>query len=111
VKIPVRVVARPAVATGFALAGLDSVEVEPDEVVSGDGQLEALLGDPAAGMLLVEQRLWDALPELIRNGSAARTLPLVVPFPSPTWAPPEEAALDYVAEILRHAIGYRVRLR
>jgi vacuolar-type H+-ATPase subunit F/Vma7 len=111
VKVPVRVVARPAVAAGFGLAGLAALEVDATGTASPDARLVQLVADPAAGVLLVEQALWDALPEATRSGAAARPLPLVVPFPSPSWAPPEEAALGYVAELLRQAIGYRVRLR
>jgi hypothetical protein len=33
-----------------------------------------------------------------------------VPFPGPAWGPPREGAEAYIAELLRRAIGYRVRL-
>jgi hypothetical protein len=35
---------------------------------------------------------------------------MVVPFPGPTWVvrPPAE---EYIVELLRQAIGYRVRIR
>jgi hypothetical protein len=36
---------------------------------------------------------------------------MIVPFPPPSWAAPEEEAEAYLVEILRRAIGYRVRLR
>jgi hypothetical protein len=38
-------------------------------------------------------------------------LPMVIPFPAAAWAPGREAAEAYLVEILRQAIGYRVRLR
>ena len=41
---------------------------------------------------------------------AREPLPLVVPFPGPAWGPPREGAEAYIAELLRRAIGYRVRL-
>ena len=107
-KARVRVLARPAVALGFALAGVPTLALETPAAVE---RLERLLRDPGAGVLLVEEGLWQALPQAIRHAAANRPLPLVVPFPSPTWAPPEATALAYVAEILRQAIGYRVRLR
>ncbi len=107
-KARVRVLARPAVALGFALAGVPTLALEGDPAIQ---KLESLLRDPAAGILLVEESIWQALPEASRLASSGRPLPLVVPFPSPSWAPPEETALGYVAEILRQAIGYRVRLR
>lgn len=107
-KARVRVLARPAVAVGFALAGVPTLALETD---AARELLSELLRDPEAGILLVEEPLWDALPEANRQAASRRPLPLVVPFPAPSWAPPEEAALGYVAEILRQAIGYRVRLR
>jgi vacuolar-type H+-ATPase subunit F/Vma7 len=106
-KARVTVVARPAVAHGFALAGVPTIPVEGAAAAT---RLEQLMGDPGAGVLLVEEPLWRALPDAVRN-SARRPLPLVVPFPGPAWVPAPDAALGYVAEILRQAIGYRVRLQ
>jgi hypothetical protein len=34
---------------------------------------------------------------------------MVVPFPSPSWTAPAEGPEAYIAELLRQAIGYRVR--
>jgi hypothetical protein len=36
---------------------------------------------------------------------------MVIPFPAAAWVPGREAAEAYLIEILRQAIGYRVRLR
>ena len=38
------------------------------------------------------------------------SLPVVAPFPAPSWDVKGEAEA-YILEILRQAIGYRVRLR
>jgi hypothetical protein len=35
---------------------------------------------------------------------------MVVPFPAPLWAPPAPGPEAFIAELLRQAIGYRVRL-
>jgi hypothetical protein len=35
---------------------------------------------------------------------------MVIPFPMPTWAAVSETPETYIAELLRRAIGYRVRL-
>jgi hypothetical protein len=35
---------------------------------------------------------------------------MVVPFPGPTWVAPPEGPEAFIAELLRQAIGYRVRL-
>jgi vacuolar-type H+-ATPase subunit F/Vma7 len=105
----VRVVCRPEVAAGFALAGLRPVEAATPE--AGAAALRDLLAQPEVGAVLVEQSYYDALPEELRRQLGRRPLPLVVPFPSPAWAPSAAAAEAYVIELLRQVIGYRVRLR
>ena len=104
----VRVVCRPAVAAGFRLAG-----IEPDEVqdpADGARRTLSLLDEPRTGVLLVEDDCYEALPEPARRRLARRSLPLVVPFPAPTWTRPATGPEAFIAELLRQAIGYRVRL-
>jgi vacuolar-type H+-ATPase subunit F/Vma7 len=108
VSYTVRVLCRPALAPGFLLAGLRPIEVE----TAGQAQtrLLALAADPGAGILLVEEELFDRLPVEFRRELARRPLPLLVPFPSPRWQTAEAEVDGYIAELLRQAIGYRVRL-
>ncbi len=105
----VRVLCRPAVATGLGLAGLRPVEAE----TSGQAlnRVLALAADPDTGVLLVEDTLHELLPLEVRRELARRPLPLLVPFPGPRWSPAEEGMDRYIAELLRQAIGYRVRLK
>lgn len=105
----VRVVCRPAVSAGFALTGLRPVEAE----TSGQAvnRVLALANDPATGVLLVEDTLHAALPPEVRRDLARRALPLLVPFPGPHWVAGEEGIDRYIADLLRQAIGYRVRLK
>lgn len=103
----VRVVCRPAVAPGFALTGLvvDQAEAGPEAAT----MLAILLARKDVGVVLVEEALFQALPEEARRRADRSAAPVVVPFPSPAWeAAP--AAEQYVVELLRRAIGYRVRL-
>lgn len=104
----VRVICRPAVAAGFTLAGLRPVEVETPG--QAQNRVLALAAEPATGVLLVEDVLHDQLPLELRRELARRALPLVVPFPGPHWRAAEEGVDRYIAELLRQAIGYRVRL-
>jgi vacuolar-type H+-ATPase subunit F/Vma7 len=103
----VRVLCRPAVAPGFALTGMvvDQAEAGPEAAVS----LATLLGRPDVGVVLIEDALFQALPEEIRRRADRSGIPVVVPFPSPAWEV-GPAAEQYVVELLRRAIGYRVRL-
>lgn len=104
----VRVLCRPAVAAGFRLAGLrPETAGEPAE---GALRLEGMLGDPDTGVLLVEEDFHSALPESARRALARQPLPIIVSFPLPTWAAPAASPEAFIAELLRRAIGYRVRL-
>jgi vacuolar-type H+-ATPase subunit F/Vma7 len=103
----VRVLCRPAVAAGFRLAGVAPTEAaDPGE---GARLLRTMLDDPGHGVILVEEAIYAAVPEATRRELARRPLPMVVPFPSPTWVAPAEGPEAFIAELLRQAIGYRVR--
>lgn len=109
----VEVVARPGVAVGFGLAGLAFREVTGGrEAVA---ELELILAEArshdgtSVGIVLVQSDLLAELPEALERRLECQAVPLVVPFPAPTEAEPG-AARDFVAELLRRAIGYRVRL-
>lgn len=104
----VRVLCTPEVAPGFALIGIAPAVASPGP--EGAARLERLREDPAAGVVLVEETIHRALPEELREGLRRRPVPMVVPFPGPTWAVPP-APEAYIVELLRRAIGYRVRLR
>jgi vacuolar-type H+-ATPase subunit F/Vma7 len=69
-----------------------------------------MLDDPEAGVVLVQEDFHDAMPPAERSGLARRALPLVVPFPTPSLVPRPGGAEGFIADLLRQAIGYRVRL-
>jgi vacuolar-type H+-ATPase subunit F/Vma7 len=105
----VRVLASPALAPGFRLAGL-----LVDEVADRNDAGERLLfaaAQPHTGILLVEQALLDAVPEQTRHEVERRAVPILVPVPAPAWLGGPSGAEDYILELLRRAIGYRVRLQ
>lgn len=102
-----RVVGRPGVARGFSLAGVPALPALGAE--DADEWLRRLRADPAVGVVLVQDVLFDALPAATQRWIARDPLPVVLPFPGPrVEAPPAE---EGVLELLRRAIGYRVRLR
>ena len=103
------VLCRPAVAAGFQLAGFEPRMAE--DASDGARHLAALLeDDPDAGVVLVQEDFYAALSSTARRDLARRSLPLVVPFPAPTRAPVAQGTDVFIAELLRQAIGYRVRL-
>lgn len=104
----IRVLARPELVAGFALAGVPGVEAAtPTACAEG---LRALAEEPAVGVVLIEEEAARRLPDDLQRALARRPLPIVVPFPRPVWQ--EGPAVDqYIVELLRQVIGYRVRLR
>ncbi len=105
----VRAVATPALAAGFRLAGLPADDAGTPAAAAE--RVAALVDAPDLGILLVEQPLYDAFPAAARRDLESRALPIVVPVPRAGWEggpPPGEA---YILELLRRAIGYRVRLQ
>lgn len=108
-RASVRVLATPELAVGFALAGLPVEEV--DSIEEGMDRLSGLLNREGVGVILVEQTFLDAIPEAVRGRLRGRPVPIVVPFPRPVWAGPPAAPEEYIVDVLRRAIGYRVKLR
>lgn len=106
-ELSVRVVCRPEVAVGFELAG---VRVEATDEEAASEQMRRIAADPSVGIVFVEERLHRALPEDVRQRLERQATPLVVAFPSPSWAGPS-AAEEYVLDLLQQAVGYRVRPR
>jgi len=105
----VRAVCRPDVAAGYGLAGLRTVEVQtPAE--AGE-RLRELRTQPEVGVILLEDTLYDQLPEDLHREFGRRPLPMIVPFPGPLWRVTPESAEAYIVELLRQVVGYRVRLR
>jgi len=107
-ELEVRVVCRPALAPGFELAGV-AVDVAPDAAAATE-VLRRLAAEPKCGIVLVDSVLHRALPEELRVRFERAPRPLLTAFPAPSWDETAEAEAT-VLEILRQAIGYRVRPR
>jgi vacuolar-type H+-ATPase subunit F/Vma7 len=105
----VKVIARPGIASGFALAGLPVTEMAAD--AGAGARVAALARATGTALLLVEDTLLRLLSDEDRIELAKRAVPIVVPFPAPLWdtAPAEPA--EYILALLQRAIGYRVRLQ
>ncbi len=106
--LKVKVLCRPTLAAGFELAGL-AVASATEASAAGD-QLRRLAADPHVGMVLVDDGLYRLLPAELKARLDRQALPVVAPFPAPDWDA-RIAAEAYILEILRQAIGYRVRPR
>lgn len=106
--LTVRVVCRPEIAAGFELAGIAVTRVA--DASAATETMRRLSADAGVGMVLLEDTLYRALPHDLTNRLDRQALPVVAPFPSPSWDVQSEAEA-YVLEMLRQAIGYRVRPR
>jgi vacuolar-type H+-ATPase subunit F/Vma7 len=105
----VRVLASPATAAGYRLAGLAAEEVA--RASDAGERLVAAAAVAGVGIILVEQALLDAVPSATRRAIDRRALPIIVPIPLPNWTHAADSTDTYIVELLRRAIGYRVRLQ
>lgn len=102
------VVARPSTCDGFALAGVQGLPAV--DGVEAAAVLRGLADRSEPGVILVEASLYDALPGPLRDRLEHRAIPVVIPFPGPRSAERPSPEHELV-EMLRVAIGHRVRLR
>ncbi len=98
---------RPGEGLGFRLAGVATHEVAPGEEPA---RLRELLGDPAIGVLAVETEVLRFVPEHLLARAAARGLPVVLPFALPRRYGEAGRGREYVAALIRRAVGYHVKL-
>jgi vacuolar-type H+-ATPase subunit F/Vma7 len=103
-----RVVCRPSVCDGFALAGVHALGAT--DATEAAAVLRELAAQPEPGVIFVEEALYRGLPETLRTTLERRAVPVVVPFPGPRGEARPSIENELV-EMLRTAIGHRVRLR
>lgn len=104
----VRVVSRPTLAAGLELAGLAVTRVV--DAAEAAAAVSRLAADVEVGIILVDAELYRALPRDLTMRLERQALPVIIPVPPPRWDERSEAEA-YILEILREAIGYRVRAR
>lgn len=102
------VIAGQGLSAGFALAGVPVFEAKNG--ADAAEQIEHLAESEGAGVVLIDEPLYRDIPEEVRRGLQRSALPVVIPVPGPDWTS-EASAHEYIVEILRRAIGYRVRLQ
>ncbi len=102
-----RVLCRPQTAAGFELIGLPVLVAADTQGVLRHLGRTRQEGD--IGLLLIEESLEASLPEEVQREAERGQWPVILPFPGPRWRA-ESVAEDRVVELLRRAIGYRVKL-
>src|SRR5512138_503960 len=101
------VLLRAADARGFLLAGASVATAATGEEV---GALRAILADPAVGVVAVEEEILAHVPERTLRRARERGVPVLLPFALPRRYGEAGRGREYVAALIRHAIGYAVRL-
>ena len=102
------VIANPGLGTGFALAGVRVFEASNGEAAAAE--IARLKEETDGRVIIIEEPLYKEIPEDTRRAFERFPLPVVIPVPGPDWAT-ESTAHEYIVDILRRAIGYRVRLQ
>jgi vacuolar-type H+-ATPase subunit F/Vma7 len=102
------VIASRGLSAGFALAGVPVFEAS--DGIDAARQIDRLVDEVNAGVVIIDEPLYRDLPEEVRRNLRRSALPVVIPVPGPDWTT-ESTAHEYIVEILRRAIGYRVKLQ
>ena len=102
------VITSPGLSAGFALAGVPVVEAADGRDAAS--RIQRAVEEMNAGVVIIDEPLYADLPEDFRRALNRSATPVVIPVPGPDWAE-GASAHEYIVEILRRAIGYRVRLQ
>jgi vacuolar-type H+-ATPase subunit F/Vma7 len=101
------VIATPALATGFRLAGCETLAADPGPAASTLARTVASAGD--VGLLLVTVDLWSTFDERFRGQLERLAAPVVMPIPAGAVSG-EPPRAQLLGEMLQRAIGYRIQL-
>lgn len=106
----VSVVVHQDLGIGFRLAGLEIVACDNSEEALES--IHSLLEDRDQGIVIVEEEFLDGFEEHEREALLKRTIPLIVPIPGKLeWRGTEEVPRDdYVARLVRQAVGYQLNI-
>ena len=103
-----KVATRPGDGLGFRLAGAPVEELAQGEEAE---RFKALLADASLGVLAVEQSLFERLPEPLLERAFREGIPVLLPFTLPRRFQEAGHGEEYVATLLRRAIGYHVKIQ
>jgi len=101
------VLLRPDDLRGFQLAGARAEPVLPGEEAA---VLRTLLAEPSLGVLAVEEEILSHVAPRQLKRVRERGIPVLLPFGLPRHLGEEGKGREYVAALIRRAIGYAVRL-
>ncbi len=100
------VVTDPETAPGFRLAGVEVLEASTAE--EAKSVIPSLLYKDDTGIVAVNEDFMASLDEKLMEKIEKTHRPIVIPIPSRTH---QVDRVDYIARMLRRAIGYNVVVR
>jgi len=100
------VLAESELALGFQLAGVEVVRV--DDLDSARERLQELLNDASVGLVAASAALLEQLDDALRRRAEASSQPVVVRLPSGGPAPGLPSRREYLAAMIRRAIGFQI---
>jgi len=95
--------------TGYRLAGVEVRDAATPEELGRHA--EALARDPGVRLVILDEELFRGLPRAVQQQLEESRSPVFVPVPS---LPLRRGALrpeEYVARLMRRAVGYQIRIR
>jgi V/A-type H+-transporting ATPase subunit F len=96
-------------AIGFRLAGIEARTADtPGELAERVG---ALFADAEARIVLLDEAMARRLPEPLQRRIEAHEAPVFVPVPVLRGRRGAASPEEYIARLMRRAIGYQIRIR
>jgi V/A-type H+-transporting ATPase subunit F len=103
------VITDPENAYGYRLAGVDVVPVKSTE--EARKELSLLINDDRSGIIAVSEDFIEAMGERIAEKIKRIYRPIVIPIPSGRHLKVTDERREYLASLIRRAIGFDIRLR
>jgi vacuolar-type H+-ATPase subunit F/Vma7 len=96
---------------GFALTGMDVRRVTSNE--DAETTLAEVVDDEQYGLIVVDESLTEEMDQRTLHRYMERNVPLIIPIPAQLiWQDIEEVQQDdYVAKLIRHAVGYQLNIQ
>ncbi|GJQ51867.1 MAG: hypothetical protein HKUEN02_07140 [Anaerolineaceae bacterium] len=103
------VITRPSLTPGFHLAGVDAYGV--DDVESAQELIEKWIGDGEAGLLAIDDGLFERMDEaIVKRLESAEKLPYIV-IPGGKSLGEEASQKSRIAALIRQAIGAHITFK
>lgn len=96
-------------ARGFRMSGIGTRTTDtPEELVAW---ANALRSDPEVRLVLMDESLFRQLPERVKGRLEDSRAPLFIPIPVLDLSKGAVKPEEYVARLMRRAIGYQIKIR